>query len=83
MRIVLKVRKKGILILPKSLREKSGIKEGDEVIVEAKENVITIRSLKPKVVDIEPELIEKLLSEEYRLERKKYGGILRSKETSS
>lgn len=34
MRIVLKVRRKGIIILPKKLRDALGINEGDEVIVE-------------------------------------------------
>ena len=35
MATMLKVREKGVLILPKALREKAGIKEGSEVRAEA------------------------------------------------
>ena len=67
MRFVLKVRKKGILILPKKLREKVGIGEGDEVIVEVEKDRLVMRVLKPRVVDVDPGLVEKLLREEYEL----------------
>ena len=69
--MVLKVRRKGILILPKRLRDKVGINEGDEVIVEVKGDKLVMRVLKPKIVDVNPNLVEKLLKEEYELERKK------------
>ncbi|MEM2850066.1 MAG: AbrB/MazE/SpoVT family DNA-binding domain-containing protein [Candidatus Bathyarchaeia archaeon] len=75
-KVVLKVRKKGVLILPKPLREAAGIGEG-EVSVETKEGEIVIRPLKPKVVDIDPEIIENLLGEERRLEEEKSKRILR------
>lgn len=77
MRTVLKIRKKGILILPKKLREKIGINEGDNVIVEVREDMLIIRPLKPKIVDIDVSLLEKLLSEEFRLETQKYREIFR------
>ncbi len=73
---VLKVRKKGVVILPKKLREEAGIKEGDEVIAEASEGMIVLKPLKPKVVDVDPELIEEFLREEYGLEGRKCGNIL-------
>ena len=73
MKTILKIRKKGILILPKALREKSGIKEGDHVAVEARKGIITIKPLKPKVVNVNPQLLDKLLSEETRLEKGKHG----------
>ena len=83
MRVVLKVRKKGILILPKKLREEAGISEGDEVIVEAEKGKLVIRVLKPKVVDVDPDLVEKLLREEYELERRKHERILHGGKASS
>ena len=63
--VVLKVRKKDILILPKGIREKARIKEDSEVIVEVKNNLIIIKPLKPKVVRVDPGIIEELLREEY------------------
>ncbi len=60
----------------KNEREKAGIKEGDEVIAEASEGMIVLKRLRPKVVDIDPELIEEFLREEYGLEGRKCGNIL-------
>ncbi len=77
MKMVLKVRKKGVLILPKKLREASGIDEDSEVVVEAKQNMLVVKPFKPPtVVDVDPKLVEKILSEEHELERRKYGEIL-------
>ena len=76
MRIVLKVRKKGIIILPKKLREEVGIREGDEVVVEVEKDRLVLRVLKPKIVDVDPILVEKLLREEYEIEKEKYEGIV-------
>jgi len=76
MRVVLKVRKKGIVILTKDVRRKAGIDEGDELIVEVEEGKLTMKVLRPKVVDVDPNLVEKLLREEYGLERRKYGETL-------
>lgn len=73
---ILKVRKKGVLILPKSLREAANIVEG-EVVAEAGEGKIVIRSFKPKVVDIDPHVVEELLSEESKIEEEKFKGILK------
>lgn len=75
-KVVLKVRKKGVLILPKPLREAAGIGEG-EVFVEAKEGEIVIKPLKPRVVDIDPQIVEELFSEESDLEEEKFKRILR------
>jgi len=76
LKTVLKVRRKGIVILPKRLREEAGIREGDDLLAEAINGRIILKSLKPTVVDVDLELVEKLLGEEYRLEAEKYGGIL-------
>ncbi|MBS7611241.1 AbrB/MazE/SpoVT family DNA-binding domain-containing protein [Candidatus Bathyarchaeota archaeon] len=75
-RVVLKVRNKGVLILPKSLREVAGIGEG-EVAVEAREGEIVIRPLKPRIVDIDHRIVEEILGEESRLEEEKFKRILR------
>ena len=83
MAAILKVRKKGILILPKEIREKAGIEEDSEVLVEAKNNSIIIKPLKPKVVKVDPEIIEELLREEYALEERKYEEIIRNLKASS
>ena len=84
MRMVLRVRKKGVLILPKKLREASGISEDSEVIVEARENTLIIKPLKPPtIVGVDPELVEKLLSEEHVVEKRKYNEILGGNSTSS
>jgi len=83
LRIVLKIRKKGILILPKKLREKAGINEGDNVIVEVRENMLIIKPLKPKIVDIDVSLLEELLREEFRLEAQKHREIFRKNAISS
>lgn len=76
MKMILRVRKNGVLILPKKLREASGISEDSEVIVEARENTLIIKPLKPPmIVDVNPELAEKLLSEENMVEKRKYNGF--------
>ena len=77
LRIVTKVRKKGVLILPKRVREAAGIREGDEVLIEAGEGLLVIRPLRPKIVDVDPSLLEELLREEYRLEARKHEEILK------
>jgi len=83
MRIVLKVRRKGILILPKKLREAIGVYEGDDVITEVKGDKLILKPLKPKVVDVDQFFIEKLLKEEYEAEKKKYEGMFHYGETGS
>ncbi|MDG6939769.1 MAG: AbrB/MazE/SpoVT family DNA-binding domain-containing protein [Nitrososphaerota archaeon] len=54
MATTLKVRKKGILILPKGLREKAGIKEGSTVVATAVDDGIV---LSPKEKDVVKELL--------------------------
>jgi len=70
--MVLKIRKKGILILPKKLRERVGIRENDDVVVEVSGDKLVIRPLRPRVVDVDPGVVEELLREEHVLEKKKY-----------
>ena len=83
MRVVLKVRRKGVLILPKKLREEVSIREGDDVIVEVEGDKLVLRVLRPRVVDIDLNLVEKLLREEYELEKGKSGELLHGGEIRS
>jgi antitoxin MazE len=83
MRVVLKVHRKGIIVLPKRLREALGINEGDEVIAEVVGDKLVLRALKPKVVDIDPRIVEEILQEEYSLERNRYARMISSGEACS
>ena len=76
-RVLLKVGKKGVVIIPKKLREVLGIKEGDELIAEASGGALVMRPFKPKIVEIDPSLVEEVLSEEGRLEREKVESLVK------
>jgi len=76
-RVILKIRKKGIIILPKKLREKIEVKEGDSIIAEVVENTIVLRPLTPKIVDIDPKFVEEILKEEAEMEKRKYEEIFK------
>lgn len=75
-KVVLKVRKKGVVILPKALRQAAGIEEG-EVLAEAGPGFVVLRSLKPREVDVDPGLVEQLLREEVEAEGEKLRELLR------
>ena len=59
MKKIVKLRKKGVVILPKRIREEVGLKEGDALIVTVKGNEIILRKLEPLKVRIDP---KKLMS---------------------
>jgi AbrB family looped-hinge helix DNA binding protein len=82
-RTVLRVRRKGVVVLPKRLREAVGIEEGGEVIAEVVEGRLVIRPLKPKVVDVDLELVEQLLREEHRLEGSRFERMISGGEAGS
>lgn len=44
---IVKVDEKGRILIPKSIRQKAEIKEGDYVIIETKEKAIFIKPLEP------------------------------------
>ena len=79
----MKIRRKGVLILPKKLREAVGLEEGDDVAAEVVGDSLVLRALKPKVVDIDPNLVEELLKGETRVEEHRYRRILQSEENSA
>jgi AbrB family looped-hinge helix DNA binding protein len=83
MRVALKIRKKGVLILPKRLREAVGLEEGDDVVVEVVGDGLVLRALKPKVVDVDPKFVEELLREEDRFEEQRLRRMLQSEENSA
>jgi len=82
-RVVLKVRRKGVLILPKRLREAVGLKEGDDVTAEVAGNSLVLRALKPKVVEVDPNLVEELLEEESQFEERRYRRLFQNEENST
>jgi len=66
MKTVLKVGRKGIVVIPKAFREKVGIEEGGKVVLEIVDNSLVLKPLKPLVVDIDPEVLRKVILEEKR-----------------
>jgi len=64
MKTILKVGRKGIVIIPKAFREKVGIKEGSKVVLEVIEDSLVLKPLKPLIVDIDPEMLHKVILEE-------------------
>ncbi|PVU76502.1 AbrB family transcriptional regulator [Sulfolobus islandicus] len=67
----IKLRKKGVIILPKDVREKLGIKENDILLGEMKGGELVLRPLKPKIVRVNPKMVEEILKEEGEAERRK------------
>jgi bifunctional DNA-binding transcriptional regulator/antitoxin component of YhaV-PrlF toxin-antitoxin module len=72
----LKVRRKGVIILPKELRLRAGIEENSIVLAEITEKGVLLRALKPITVRVDPAVIEGILSEEGRLEEEKLREII-------
>ena len=73
--VVLKLRRKGVLILPKEIRTALGVEEGDSLIAELEGNSLILKPFKIKRVRVKRELVEKLLREELELEERKYEQI--------
>ncbi|MCC6060434.1 MAG: AbrB/MazE/SpoVT family DNA-binding domain-containing protein [Desulfurococcaceae archaeon] len=72
----MKVRRKGVIILPKELRLRAGIEENSIVLAEITEKGVLLRALKPITVRVDPAVIERILSEEGRLEKEKLREII-------
>jgi len=72
----LKVRRKGVIILPKELRLRAGIEENSIVLAEITEKGVLLRALKPITVRVDPAVIERILSKEGRLEEEKLRKII-------
>ena len=76
-RVVLKVRKRGVLILPKPIRVALGVEEGDELLAEVVGGKLVMEPLRPKVVDLDPEVVERVLREERSAEEGRYSRLIR------
>lgn len=63
LRAVVRVRRKGVIILPKALRERVGIEEGGEVVAEVVGGSIVLKPLKPRVVDVDVEKVREIVRE--------------------
>ena len=72
----MKVRRKGVIVLPKELRLRAGIEENSIVLAEITEKGVLLRALKPITVRVDPAVIEGILSEEGRLEEEKLREII-------
>jgi len=77
LRAVLRVRRKGVVILPKALRAAAGIEEESEVVAEAGPGVVVLKPLKLREVDIDPEVVERVLREEGEAEARKLYDLIR------
>lgn len=51
MKVRVRVGKRGQVVIPKEIREKTGVKEGVEVVVEVKGDVVTISRASPPTED--------------------------------
>lgn len=74
---ILKVRKRGVVVLPKELRTKAGIEEDCEVVAEIRGNEVLLRPLKPVIVRVDWAAVEKILGEEDEIEEEKLRKILK------
>jgi len=71
LRNILKVHKKGIIVLPKWVREAVGVNEGDSLLVEIKESKIILTPLIPKRVKLGgkvSEIVRNIKKEEMKFE---------------
>ena len=80
MRSILKVRRKGVVIIPKRLREAAGLAEGDEVVAEVVEGGLLLRKFEVLRVKVDERLVEELLREDLILEERKHAEIIEGRE---
>jgi len=66
LKVVLRVGRRGVIVLPKAFRERVGIEEGGLVEVEVVGDSIVLRPLKPLTVDIDPSVASSLIAKERR-----------------
>ncbi|MFP3163983.1 MAG: AbrB/MazE/SpoVT family DNA-binding domain-containing protein [Acidianus hospitalis] len=57
----IKGKKKGIVILPKDVRVKLSINENDILIANIEGDKLVLRPLKPKIVRVDPKVVEDIL----------------------
>ena len=74
--VQLRLRKKGVIILPREIREKLNVKENDILVAEVKDNELILRPLKPETVEVDPKLVDEIIREEKDAEERKEIEIL-------
>ena len=79
METVIKVRKKGIIILPKKVRKLANVSEGDDILLRVEDKKIILEKIQPLRVKVDLEKVEKIESEELELEEKKIEEIVRER----
>ena len=52
MRAIVKLYSKGIVVIPKAIRDAVGVGEGDTLVVEATREAIVLRPLRPKRIKL-------------------------------
>ncbi|MHA1589074.1 MAG: AbrB/MazE/SpoVT family DNA-binding domain-containing protein [Candidatus Njordarchaeales archaeon] len=83
MEVILKIGKKGIIVLPKRIRDAMGVREGDSLIAKIEGRRIILEPFRPIRIRINREIIDKLLEEEIILEKESIQEILKRRESSN
>jgi len=71
MQVITRVGRKGVIVIPKKLRESLGIKEGSHVTMEIRDNAIVIKPFKLRRVKLggkASQIVARLKREEIQLE---------------
>lgn len=74
--VILRVRKKGIIILPRELRGSLGIEEGGELLAEVQGGVLTLKPFRPTRVRVDHEVLEGVLREEFEAEERAFASYI-------
>ena len=71
MQVITRVGRKGVIVIPKKLRESLGIKEGSHVMMVIRDNAIVIKPFEPRRVKLDgkvSQIVARLKREEIQLE---------------
>ncbi len=79
LRTIVKLGKKGIIVLPKGIREAIGVNEGDKLVVKVEGDKLVLKPLKPLVVDVDPGVVREILRKERKLEEERIAKFLPGK----
>ncbi len=79
LRTIVKLGKKGIIVLPKGIREAIGVNEGDKLVVKVEGDKLVLKPLKPLVVDVDPDIVREILRKERKLEEERIDKFLSDK----
>ena len=71
-RVITRIGKKGVIVIPKGIREALGIEEGSSVIIDIREGEIVITPFTPKRVELggrASRILREIREEEFKLEK--------------